>query len=193
MSSEKTPPSAWKRFHDSMVMDFDKWHDGIGFDLDALREMTAGERRKVAAELAGRRQTWREIEALAVLRELEAAEAAEAAEAGGEDDGDEDDAGATAAAADEAMESALSDPSADTRLAAAEVLLAEKRREEFDQFLAREIRGMTEIGDGLTRALLLAEQYPEAGPSLGELEPDGVRDPLCRPVVLSVRRGGERV
>src|SRR5690606_38495851 len=59
-----------------------------------------------------------------------------------------------------ALERALDDPLPDTRLAAAEVLLAGNRHAEFDPLLAREIRRMTRMQHGLTRALLLAEPHP---------------------------------
>jgi hypothetical protein len=55
--------SAVQRFLDSMVIDYEKWHDGIGYDLKAIDEMTETERREVARMLASREQGWREVEA----------------------------------------------------------------------------------------------------------------------------------
>ncbi len=56
---------AMRRFRASMVMDFDKWHDGIPYDIAALDEMTPAEREGIAAELAARRELdWRDVEAL---------------------------------------------------------------------------------------------------------------------------------
>jgi hypothetical protein len=51
-----------------MAMDFDKWHDGTGYDLDALRQMSPAER-KVIHDLLIQRgaQDWRDVEALACL------------------------------------------------------------------------------------------------------------------------------
>jgi hypothetical protein len=36
--------AAIDRFLRSLVIDYEKWHDGIGFDVDALREATPAER-----------------------------------------------------------------------------------------------------------------------------------------------------
>jgi len=74
------PNSALGRFEASRVMDFDKWHDGIGYDLAALRELSPAERKHVEASLiqSGNRN-WRDIEALAVLDTPAAREALRAA------------------------------------------------------------------------------------------------------------------
>jgi hypothetical protein len=57
--------AAWQRFLDSMVMDFEKWHDGIGYDLAALDEMTGEERREIESMLIGKAgKEWRDFEAL---------------------------------------------------------------------------------------------------------------------------------
>ncbi len=61
-------PSPMRRFESSMVMDFDKWHDGVGYDLDALRAMSAAEKKSAEAMLLRRgARDWRDIEALACL------------------------------------------------------------------------------------------------------------------------------
>ena len=44
----ETTPDLLRRFERSMVMDFEKWHDGTGYDLDALRAMSPTE--KLSAE-----------------------------------------------------------------------------------------------------------------------------------------------
>lgn len=49
-----------------MVIDYDKWHDGEGYDLAALDEMTDDERASVAKVLKSGRD-WRDVEALAHL------------------------------------------------------------------------------------------------------------------------------
>ncbi|MDB5325827.1 MAG: hypothetical protein JWM57_1396 [Phycisphaerales bacterium] len=61
---------AVKRFYDSMPMNFDRWHDGTGFDLDALRDMTPEELAAVRVTLKSGRRTWRELEALAAIDSL---------------------------------------------------------------------------------------------------------------------------
>jgi hypothetical protein len=56
------------RFIRSMAIDYEKWHDGIGYDLEALAEST-GEERAALTRLLLRQQplTWREVEALVQL------------------------------------------------------------------------------------------------------------------------------
>ncbi len=58
--------AAYDRFIQSMVIDFDKWHDGEGYDLKALDELTPAERESVANMLRTRHD-WRDVEALAYL------------------------------------------------------------------------------------------------------------------------------
>ena len=56
----------------SLDIGYEQWHDGIGYDLDALRAMGADERQAAEAWLvrrvASREAGWREVEALAALR-----------------------------------------------------------------------------------------------------------------------------
>ena len=58
-----------QRFLSSMVMDYEKWHDGIGYDVDALAECPPGERTIAESRLLPP-QGWRDVEALASLRAL---------------------------------------------------------------------------------------------------------------------------
>lgn len=60
-----------KRFEASMAIDYEKWHDGIGYDLDALGAIegtgrTAPERMLIGRLDAGHLD-WRDVEALAAL------------------------------------------------------------------------------------------------------------------------------
>lgn len=72
--------SALTRFAASMSIDYEKWHDGIGYDLAALREAGPEERREIEALLLARRPPgWREVEALAELDTPKAREALRAA------------------------------------------------------------------------------------------------------------------
>ena len=61
--------SPLERFVASMVIDYDKWHDGIGYDLDVLKECSAGERASIEGRLVPP-ESWRDVEALASLRAL---------------------------------------------------------------------------------------------------------------------------
>ena len=55
-----------QRFERSMVLDFDKWHDGVGYDLNTLRAMSPAELKTTEAMLIRRGvDDWRDVEALA--------------------------------------------------------------------------------------------------------------------------------
>lgn len=56
-----------ERFERSMVMDFDKWHDGTGYDLRALHEASAEERAEIEAVLRHAPKVLSEDERGAVL------------------------------------------------------------------------------------------------------------------------------
>lgn len=73
-----------ERFRASMTIDYEKWHDGIGYDLGALREASPEERDAIERLLLERGpRDWRDVEALALL-DTPAARAAlrEAADSG---------------------------------------------------------------------------------------------------------------
>ena len=124
------PSDAFSRFVQSLELDYDRWHDGDGYDLDALAGIEKSERGDVVHLLAGREATWREIEALETI---------------------------DIPPAYMAIKRAFRDSdSIDTRLAAAEALDSLGKLEEpLDSVLAREIRNLDD--EGTTRALLMAE------------------------------------
>jgi hypothetical protein len=65
---EPGPGSAAERFLQSMTMTFDMWHDGTGYDLEALRAVPPGELPAIEAHLIDHRpRDWRDIEALAQI------------------------------------------------------------------------------------------------------------------------------
>jgi hypothetical protein len=131
---------AYKRFIASMKMNYEKWHEGEGYDVDAIAEMTDAERRDIVDKLTagvvdnGSEVTWREVEALAAIDLPEAR-----------------------AAVDEASKHHLNIA---TRLAAAEVMHEQQRLADIDGFLANQIRKLTKNDDACTRALLMAEEHP---------------------------------
>ena len=65
------PPSPLlDQFRASMVMDYEKWREGIGYALDLLPQMTAQERHEMEGELIRklrRDANWRDLEALAAI------------------------------------------------------------------------------------------------------------------------------
>lgn len=129
------PSEPFSRFMRSLELDYERWHDGDGFDLEALAGIDESERGDVVRELARRDATWREIEALETI---------------------------DIPPAFLAIKRALRDSdSIDTRLAAADALHnLGKLDEPIDAVVARELRNLTDIGDGCTRALLMAEEHP---------------------------------
>ena len=63
-----TNDSPMSRFIESMKIDYEKWHDGIGYDIKALEEATNEERKEIERILLNRnKRDWRDIEALAIL------------------------------------------------------------------------------------------------------------------------------
>jgi hypothetical protein len=65
MCASNSPVS---RFIESMKIDYEKWHDGIGYDLEALAEANKEERKALERILVNKNPLdWRDIEALALL------------------------------------------------------------------------------------------------------------------------------
>ena len=66
--SETSPETLVSRFLRSMIIDYEKWHDGIGYDLDALRAASPAELRMIEAALIDHSpRDWRDVEALALI------------------------------------------------------------------------------------------------------------------------------
>ncbi len=58
----------FRRFERSMVIDYEKWHDGIGYDLEALDDADEEELKTIEIVLINHHPLdWRDIEALARL------------------------------------------------------------------------------------------------------------------------------
>ncbi|MES1228436.1 MAG: hypothetical protein ABUL72_07165 [Armatimonadota bacterium] len=56
---------ALHRFRESMQIDYEKWHDGIGYDLDAIDELDARGQKEAERLLIPRAgNDWRDLEAL---------------------------------------------------------------------------------------------------------------------------------
>ncbi len=62
------PATAVDRFRESMVCTYDRWHDGIGYDLEILKTATPEELVEIEELLLPRAtDDWRDVEALAAL------------------------------------------------------------------------------------------------------------------------------
>jgi hypothetical protein len=60
--------AAVERFRQGMVIDYEKWHDGIGYNLSILESASPGELVEIEAFLVHRPiSDWRDVEALATL------------------------------------------------------------------------------------------------------------------------------
>lgn len=62
-----TGDSPYDRFVRSMEIDYDKWHDGIGYDLEAIAEASAEARIQIEELMKRQTLAWREVEALVAL------------------------------------------------------------------------------------------------------------------------------
>jgi hypothetical protein len=81
MHTNNSPTS---RFIESMNINYEKWHNGIGYDLEALKEANNKEREAIEKILVNRNPPdWRDIEALAILNTPGAHSALKAAILGG--------------------------------------------------------------------------------------------------------------
>ena len=59
---------AWRRFMASTDIDYERWHDGVPYDLDALQELRGAERERAEAWLLARAASdWRDLEGLLAL------------------------------------------------------------------------------------------------------------------------------
>jgi hypothetical protein len=67
--------SSFERFKKSMEIDYEKWHDGIGYDLEAITSASPAERRAIEQLLIHHiPRDWRDIEALAKIDTKDARE-----------------------------------------------------------------------------------------------------------------------
>ena len=119
---------AYERFMQSTKIGYIEWHDGIGYDMDAFRAMTADERDEVVRQLSLHSSPpfdWRDIEVFEA-------------------------AGTTNAVA--ALRSALQSSSADSRLHAAVALHVMGQLDDLRAIVVRELDNVTII-DGMVFAL----------------------------------------
>ena len=126
---------AYQQFLASTVIDYEKWHDGEGYDLGALQRMTGTERHRAEGLMLERDIGWREIEVLEAL--------------------------GTARSWKAIARVFTHDRSIDTQLAAAAALdRSGKLGRPIDDIVAEAVLKLRTVEGGSTRALLLAEQHP---------------------------------
>jgi hypothetical protein len=127
------PSAEYLRFVQSMKLSYADWHDGVGYDLDAVRAMPPIEQAIVVRLMCEQSQGWREIE---VLRTIASPDAKRA------------------------LTGSLKNSSIDTRLHAAKALYDLGELPEIVPLIAESL-GTATVLDGMTTALRLAEQFPQ--------------------------------
>lgn len=130
-----SPPAspALERFLKSMQIGFIEWHDGIGYDLDALKELGPQELKRVESLLISQKDAdWRDVDALAALK---------------------------TGPAIEALKECLHSPNIDVKLFAVKHLKQMNVVDRIEEIVVETLPD-TKIGAGLTYALALAQQYP---------------------------------
>jgi hypothetical protein len=151
-----------------MKLDVDKWREGIGFDIEALKQVTAPERDALVTILAEQLEDhpdWRPIEALGAIGTPPAIEA---------------------------IHRALREGSPETRLYAAEQLAEVGQTEHLDRAIVDALRE-TSLYGGLSRALDLAEEHPspQIQETLLDLALNGDEEQRIHCAALALYLGGK--
>lgn len=124
---------AFEKFLQSMKIGYTEWHDGTGYDLKALRELSGEEVKRVETLLVSRKdQDWRDVQALAALNTPRAVEA---------------------------LKECLRSKNIDVRLFAVRYLKEMNVIDRVEEIVVNTLPS-TKIGQGLTYALALARDYP---------------------------------
>jgi len=151
-----------------MNLDVDKWREGIGFDIEALKQVTDPEREALVTILAEQLEDhpdWRPIEALGAIGTPPAVEA---------------------------IHGALREGSPETRLYAAEQLAEMGETEHLDRAIIDALRE-TSLYGGLSRALDLAEEHPspQIQETLLDLALNGDEEQRIHCAALALYLGGK--
>jgi hypothetical protein len=132
-SPEKAPGNPLGRFLQSMKIDYYKWHDGIGYDLDALKDLKGAELKQVEDLLISHKDSdWRDVEALAALNTPFSIQA---------------------------LKECLTSPDLECRLFAVKFLKEMNIEDHIEEVVVNTL-AQTAIGSGLTYAMHLAKTYP---------------------------------
>jgi hypothetical protein len=127
--------AAYQRFLKSLNIGLEEWREGIGYDLEALAEITPEERTAAVDLLRERLATrgdWRDVEALAAIGTPEAREV---------------------------IRAARNHPNHQVQLRAAECLEAAGEDGQIEDHIIAALRG-SELYYGLSQAIDLAEEHP---------------------------------
>jgi HEAT repeat protein len=164
----QTASPAYQNFLSSMEISYEDWHDGVGYDLEALKQITDPERDAVVKLLEERLETtpdWRDLEALAAIGTPEARQTIRKALEGGD---------------------------IETRMRAAEELVALGEEAELESVIIEGL-GTTSLGSGLSKAIDLAEEHPSARiqEALLDLSLNGNEDQRIQSAALALYLGGQ--
>jgi hypothetical protein len=159
---------AYNAFIASMRITVDEWRDGIGFDLDALQNVTKSERDelvKVLSERLKKKADWREIEALAAIG---------------------------TAPAKKAIHYALDHADPETRLHAAEHLAEMGEPDRLESAIIQSLRTAKAM-EGLSKAIDMAEEHPSPRiqETLLDLALNGDEDQRIHCAALALYLGGK--
>src|SRR5882724_7964023 len=167
MDTQKPGP-AYQLFLSSMDLTYSDWHDGIGYRLEALKDITDSEKSKAIAMLAGRLATnpgWREIEALGAI----------------------DTPGAR-----EAIRQALQNANFEVRMRAAETLVEKGEQADLESAIVEALR-LGSSSNGFSQAVDMAERHPtpRIRETLLDLALNGNPDQRIHCAALALYLGGE--
>lgn len=159
---------AYTTFLKSMRLTVDEWRDGIGYDLEALEEVTASERDALVQMLAERLETnpdWREIEALGAIG---------------------------TPAAKKAIRRAVNHSDLKTRMRAAEQLTEMGEPADLEGAIIEALHE-TSLFNGLSQAIDLAEEHPSPRiqETLLDLALNGTEEQRIHCAALALYLGGK--
>ncbi len=130
---EPNEAAAWNAFLAGLRLDYERWHDGVGYDVTTIPALSPLQRRRAVDLLRTRELTWRELEALAQLDTTEAWEA---------------------------IDEAAEDPqSTMLRFRAASLQAERGRRNDLTEVIVRELKRMDRSDEGETAVLLAAQEH----------------------------------
>jgi hypothetical protein len=164
----QTASPAYQKFLSSMQITYEDWHEGVGYDLEALKQITELERGAAIKLLEERLETtpdWRDLEALAAIG---------------------------TPGARQTIRKAFEEGDIETRMRAAEELIALGEEADLESIII-EALGTASLGSGLSKAIDLAEEHPSPRlqEALLDLSLNGNEDQRVQCAALALYLGGE--